>query len=174
MRYNCDTPLTLTIPGTIRSKKNSKRPVTVPSKNRTKIFMQTRRGLQPCRIILLPSAAYVKWEKAARQSVAEQLPRGFALIEGPVWIKALFHVKGRLPDLSGAQESLGDCLEGVIYEDDRQVISWDGSRVIHDKSHPRVEVRVFDASCHPIFQSPTNKYTCERRGGAIVESYYDE
>ena len=123
--------LTLTIPGSIRSKKNSKRPVTIGGKNK------------PRRIVLLPSKAYLKWEKEARQVVKTQLPAGFQLLTGVIEIEALFFCKGVLPDLSGACESLGDCLESVVYLNDKQIKSWDGSRVYRDKEMPRTLVGIF-------------------------------
>lgn len=115
----------ITIPGTVRSKKNSKIPIKV-------------RG----RLFLIPSKAYQKWEKAARVEVVCQLPRGFALLTCPLHIEAIFYFKGNRPDLSGAEESVGDCLEGVVYTNDRLIESWDGSRLFHDLKNPRTEIIV--------------------------------
>jgi hypothetical protein len=35
-------------------------------------------------------------------------------------------------------------MEGVIYENDEQIESWDGSRRIHDKINPRTEIEVME------------------------------
>jgi len=113
----------LTIPGSIRSKKNSKR---VYARGRFKK--------------VLPSKAYEKWEKQARLHV---WGTGKAMIPPlicPISIEAHFYYKGQRPDLSGCLESIGDCLEGILYADDGQIESWDGSRVHHDKARPRTEV----------------------------------
>jgi len=113
----------LTISGSVRSKKNSKIPINV-------------RG----RFMLIPSKAYQKWEKAGRREVFAQLPKGFRLITGAIKITATFYYKGNRPDLSGASESVGDYLEGVVYSNDRLIESWDGSRLYHDKEDPRTEI----------------------------------
>jgi len=112
------------IPGSIRSKKNSKR-----------IFSMGRFKK------VLPSKAYCVWEKQARNqlgmmcNIDPDLP-----LTCPISIEAHFYVKGPLPDLSGACESIGDCLEGMFYANDKQIFSWDGSRVHHDPKRPRTEI----------------------------------
>jgi len=113
----------ITIPGSVRSKKNSKIPINVGG-----------------RIRLIPSKAYRLWEKIGRRDILTQLPKGFNLITEPIEIKAIFYYKGNRPDLSGALESAGDCLEGVVYTNDRLIESWDGSRLYHDKETPRTEL----------------------------------
>jgi Holliday junction resolvase RusA-like endonuclease len=111
----------ITIPGNIRSKKNSKR-----------VFC---RGKYP---VVLPSKPYMQWEKQAQQAARDQFHG--AIIDGPVWVQVVAYCKGVLPDLSGMLESVGDCLEGVIWANDKQIVSWDGSRVIRDKAHQRTEI----------------------------------
>jgi len=127
----------VTLPGNIRSKKNSKRLISIPIKG--------QHG--KTRPMALSSTAYLLWEKAAREAVREQLfyanlsdsefPFGC-----PVSVKAVAYCKGVLPDLSGALESVGDCLQGVIWKDDKQIVSWDGSRVYRDKEYQRTEIEV--------------------------------
>lgn len=98
----------------------------------------------PRRPMILPSKAYKQWEKAARAAVLEQVrDAGLSLpLTADVWVKAVAYCKGRLPDLSGMLESVGDCLEGIIWADDMQIKSWDGSRVVRDKERQRVEVEI--------------------------------
>ena len=111
----------LTIPGSVRIKKNSRRIFRAGSFKKN-----------------LPSKAYCAWEDQAR---AVLWPRAIMPPPaGPVHIEAHFFVKGPLPDLSGALESCGDMLQGLFYQDDRQITSWDGSRVHHDLRNPRTEV----------------------------------
>ena len=120
------TNLRLIIPGSIRSKKNSKIACMIGGKNK------------PRRAIILPSKAHQKWEKEARKFIRE-----FAIIPAltcPVHVEAHFYYKGPRPDLSGCMESIGDCLEGVIWADDGQIVSWDGSRLHYDLKNPRTEV----------------------------------
>lgn len=119
------TNLRLIIPGSIRSKKNSKIACVIGGKNK------------PRRAIILPSKAHQKWEKEARKFIRE-----FAIIPAltcPVHVEAHFYYKGPKPDLSGCMESLADLLQGVLYVDDGQIESWDGSRVFHSKENPRTE-----------------------------------
>ena len=116
------------LPGSIRSKKNSKR-----------IFARGKMKT------VLPSKAYVQWEKDARQCAKIQA-RLDDLIKTSVSVCVTAYYKGQRPDLSGALESIGDALEGVIWENDRQVESWDGSRLIHDLEYPRTEVVIKDFS----------------------------
>jgi len=117
------------LPGSIRSKKNSKRAMIVGGVNK------------PKRAVLLSSKAYLKWENEARWEARIQL-RFTEMLQGPIAIRALFYYKGPRPDLQGAMESLADCLEGICYLDDKQIVSWDGSRLIHDKSNPRTVVEI--------------------------------
>ena len=121
--------ITVTLPGSIRSKKNSKRVIPIGGVNK------------PRRHIIVPSKAYKQWEDAARASACEQM----GLIDptpAPVEVEVTAYYKGPEPDLSGVLESVGDCLEGIVWVNDRQIKSWDGSRVIHDKGNPRTVVRV--------------------------------
>lgn len=88
----------------------------------------------------MPSKAYEKWEKAARLYVWGTGKAMIPPLTCPISIEAHFYFKGQRPDLSGCLESIGDCLEGILYADDAQIESWDGSRVHHDKARPRTEV----------------------------------
>jgi Holliday junction resolvase RusA-like endonuclease len=114
----------ITLPGSIKSKKNSKRIYACGRFKR-----------------VLPSKAYEAWEKEARRC-AKPEGRDVRPLTCPVSVTANIFYKGPKPDLSGCLESIGDALEGVIWEDDGQIISWDGSRLIHDKDNPRTEVIV--------------------------------
>lgn len=134
----------ITIPGTIRIKKNSRR-----------LFQSGKRsGLKTgcgrcksCFPTSLPSVAYKDWEKKARsytvtlpqmQKFPSDWPTGSTI---SVWVMAYY--KGPRPDLSGVLESVGDAFEGILWKNDRQIISWDGrSRLIHDKENPRLELTV--------------------------------
>ena len=119
-------PIVVTLPGSIRSKKNSKR-----------VFKSgpvTR---------VLPSSAYLKWEEAARAAIMQQLfPDQCHKATGPLHVKVIAYYKGQQPDLSGVLESVGDCLEGFLWDNDRQIQSWDGSRLVHDLDNPRTVVEV--------------------------------
>jgi len=119
--------LTVILPGSIRSKKNSKR-----------IY---KRGKFTA---VLPSKAYLEWEKKARAEVSLQWPYDspFTFIEKPVHVNAQIYYKGQQPDLSGCLESIGDAMEAFLWVNDKQIYSWDGSRLYHDKENPRTELIV--------------------------------
>lgn len=132
----------ITLPGSIRSKKNSHKPVTIPSKRETKIKALFKYGWKYAQVLIVPGKAYKKWEKDARAQLMALLPPGRKLLTVPLHIKAIFYYKGNRPDLHGAEESLADCLEGYVYEDDKQIESWDGSRMVWDKADPRIEIEI--------------------------------
>lgn len=117
--------LRLVLPGSIRSKKNSKR---IFSRGRFKT--------------VLPSKAYCTWEKIAREAILEQLESGFQPLSNLLHVVVTAYYKGQQPDLSGVLESVGDCIEGFVWENDKQIMSWDGSRLFHDLSDPHTEVTV--------------------------------
>jgi len=117
--------LHITIPGTIRIKKNSKR-----------IFARGRFKT------VLPSKAYENWERTAMISLKIDGDPIKGLLYCPVHVEAHFYYRGRRPDLSGCLESIGDCLQGFIWADDTLIESWDGSRLHHDLERPRTEVFV--------------------------------
>lgn len=115
--------LKITLPGSIRSKKNSKR-----------IYA---RGPYTK---VLPSRAYTIWEAEARSTMLAMGHR--TLLNGPVSVEAHVYYKGPKPDLSGTLESIGDALEGYVWANDTQIESWDGSRLHHDIENPRTEIIV--------------------------------
>jgi len=117
--------LTLILPDSIRSKKNSKR-IYARGKFKT----------------VLPSKAYIAWEKAARNSVKIQLHANFYPLTFPLHVTVAAFYKGQQPDLSGVLESVGDALEGIVWENDKQIASWDESRLFHDLKNPHTIVVV--------------------------------
>ncbi|HSW62194.1 MAG TPA: RusA family crossover junction endodeoxyribonuclease [Dissulfurispiraceae bacterium] len=117
-----------TLAGSIRSKKNSKRIIVAGSRR-----------------IILPSKAYVAWERQVQLAIARACSHAYQrplLPDGDVHVEAHIYYKGGKPDLSGALESIGDALEGYIWANDSQIVSWDGSRLYHDLKNPRTEVTV--------------------------------
>lgn len=95
----------------------------------------------PKRPIIVSSKAYQGWERAARQEAMTQWREG--VLTCPVSVKVIAYFSGPQPDLSGVLESVGDCLEGIVWENDKQVVSWDGSRLYHDAKTPRTEITVY-------------------------------
>jgi len=114
------------IPGTVRIKKNSRR-----------IFKSKKhKGFEN-----LPSKAYMEWEDMARDYVSALILTRTDYkgpFKGPVHVRVVAYYKGPQPDLSGILESVGDAFEGQLWVNDKNIRSWDGSRLIHDKGNPRL------------------------------------
>jgi len=115
------------------------------------------------RAVLLPSPEFRQWEKSAQISIGEKqdpwcwhpareikgLPAELQpkdpprLISKPIQVncRALFYRDRRVGDAVGFYQGLADLLEarGVV-ENDIQIVSWDGSRLLADPERPRVEV----------------------------------
>lgn len=118
------------IHGSIRSKKNSKR------------IFSTGRFKR-----VLPSKAYEEWENNAHAELWTQKKGTF--FDGPVWVIAKFYYRGPRPDIHGCMESLSDCIEGILIENDSQIESWDQTRIYHDKDHPRTEFEIINFTDEP-------------------------
>ena len=88
-----------------------------------------------------PSPQYVAWAETFTAEVLRQ--RLVLKLSGPLTVRALFYRDRAIGDLTGYLQALGDALQkaGVI-ENDRQILSWDGSRLLKDAAHPRVEVEI--------------------------------
>ena len=116
------------LPGSIRSKKNSKIATIVGGVHK------------PRRAMILPSKAYTAWEKEARHAARQQYRN--APVDDAVHVVAKIYYKGQQPDLSGCLESVGDAMEGVLWMNDKLIMSWDGSRLEKDNANPRTEIEV--------------------------------
>jgi Holliday junction resolvase RusA-like endonuclease len=93
---------------------------------------------------LLPSEAYERWEAAAVPQL--RIARaGRAPIAGDVHVAAVFYRDRAQGDLVNYMQALADTLQkaGVI-QDDRQIVSWDQTRLAKDKEKPRVELRIME------------------------------
>ena len=136
----------LIIPLNVRSKKNSHKLIPIPVKRESSWkFVYKKGGMKNVLPMTVPSDAYIKFDKEFK-SFLKTIEVDKSLFNEKVSIKALFFFKGQRPDLSGSAESLGDLLEGIYYENDRQIESWDGSRVYHisesENDMPRIEIEI--------------------------------
>lgn len=118
-----------TIPGPPRTKKTSNR--LVKFGNRHKI---------------LPSKAFEQWNLATQYILVNARARGLA----PAGTFPISHVMNCCAviyrdalrgDAVGYYQALADALqEAGIVENDRLIVSWDGSRMLKDAKNPRIEV----------------------------------
>ena len=114
---------------------------------------------------VMPSEAYREWFKEAMGSVHQikswARQNGVELpVKGQVWVKAIFYCDtAGVGDLVGYEQGLGDWLQepkidmkknpprmtrdgaGII-TDDKNIASWDGSRVRIDRQNPRIEIEI--------------------------------
>lgn len=111
-------------------------------KNSQQILINKKTG----RPFVSQSSAYKAFEKAALMLIPNEARIG---IDYPVNVKVIFYMQARRRvDLTNCLESIDDVLvkAGVLSDDSREIIaSHDGSRVYHDKSHPRIEVEITHA-----------------------------
>ena len=127
-------PLTMTLYGDPRTKKNSQRPITAESRKGKRYTM------------ILPSAAYEGYEADCLRQITGNHRR---CIDTPVNVKAEYYMATRRQiDLTNLNESIHDILvkARVLMDDNRNIIAGtDGSRVYWDKRNPRVEITITDA-----------------------------
>lgn len=127
-------PLTFTLYGDPRTKKNSQRPITAESRKGKKYTM------------ILPSAAYGDYEADCLRQITGNYRRH---IDTPVNVEARYFMATRRQiDLTNLNEAIHDILvkARVLMDDNRNIIaSTDGSRVFWDKKNPRVEITITDA-----------------------------
>lgn len=127
-------PIKFTISGTPITKKNSQQ-----------IVMNPKTG----RPFIIPSKSYKLYEKQAGWFIKDL--QGLN-ISAPVNVKCLYYMPTkRRVDLLNLQEATDDILVkyGVLEDDNSNiVVSHDGSRVLHDKENPRVEITIsfYDSS----------------------------
>ncbi len=111
-----------TIQGVPRTKKNSAQIV--------------RAGFRPR---LIPSAAFRAWNRLAQTQLMRLRPA--SPIEGGLNCRALFYREALRGDAVGFYQAIADALEEArIIVNDKQLISWDGSRLLKDAINPRIEV----------------------------------
>ena len=116
--------ITLVIPGSPRTKKNSGRIVHAG-------------GLR-----LLPSKAWEQWANQVSPMLrAWALRNRLQPIAYPVNCAAIFYRDADRGDAVGFYQGLADVLEKAgIVENDKFIVSWDGSRLRKDAARPRVEL----------------------------------
>lgn len=131
--------LKLKIPMNMVAKKNRLIPIPVPLK-KGKVSLWQHKG-RYVRVALIPDGKFKSFEKEVQKITLSQLPAGFKPIERPVTLQATFYYKGNEPDTSGCLESIGDALEGIVWENDKYLQRIYGDKV-RDKDNPRIELSV--------------------------------
>jgi Holliday junction resolvase RusA-like endonuclease len=115
------TAVSFFIPGAPRTKKNH--------------GWRTKQGAQ------MPSHAFIEWNRSAQVHLAPVARAIKQPIAVTVNCRALFYRDALRGDAVGYYQALADALEEAgIVENDRLIVSWDGSRLLKDADNPRIEV----------------------------------
>ena len=115
--------LSLIVPGAIRLKNN---PVKV----------RLRKSLKE------HEEAYRKWKTAARIWALYSIDSENLPFKDPCKVEVRIYYSGKRFDLTEGLESIGDCFEGILWFDQKQINSWDGSKMIEDNVYPRLDIRI--------------------------------
>lgn len=109
----------------------------ISKKNSQQIFINRKTG----KPFIMPSQKYKDYEAAAAWFIPKHTK-----ISDPVNIKCLFFMKNRQKcDLTNMLEAIDDIMVrvGLLADDNYTIVqSHDGSRILHDKEHPRTEVYI--------------------------------
>ena len=121
--------------------------ITIPGRPITKKNSQRMILLKNGRRMVRPSAQFEAYQKAAGWAIG---PNRGLMLTGPVNVKAVYFMPTRgCVDLLNLLEATCDILVhyGVLEDDNSRVVaSHDGSRVLYDKEHPRVDIEIAEVS----------------------------
>ena len=109
----------------------------VTKKNSARIVRNRKTGVP----FLLQSKPHEKWVKSAVDQLLGQ--RREHALTVPVTMAAKVYRAKRIGDLGNYLAAVCDALEEAgIVANDRLIQSFDGSRLLHDKENPRVEIQI--------------------------------
>lgn len=141
-------PISFTVPVRPTTKKTSQNIVTfkkmVFDKKQRKMALKTLHSIQP-------SADFLKFERECVLHAAvinsRLIRQGVRLpITSPISIRVLIYREKRIGDHCGFTQAVGDVLKSMdIIIDDRIIDDWDGTRRLHDKAFPRLEIFISPA-----------------------------
>ena len=114
--------------------------IIIPGPPTTKKNSQVARCING-RWVIIQSKVYRAYEKAALGSLGQYRGRRFS---GPVEVTVHYWLKdNRRPDLNNLMAATADILEKAgIIRNDRDIISWDGSRIMGSSPNPRAEITI--------------------------------
>lgn len=91
------------------------------------------------RPVMLPSPEYTAWNDGCGRAAVYD--RTAPAIAHPVNCTAIIYRDRNTGDAVGFYQAIADTLEKLgVVENDRWIVSWDGSRLAKDAENPRVEV----------------------------------
>lgn len=111
---------------------------------------------------VLPSKAFCDWQDAA---LLEAIQTKFSLarfgvrlpITCGVQVRALVFREASIGDAVGFYQAIGDFLQAAgIIANDRQIVHFDGSRLLKDSARPRIEIEIYQALPEQMAMEVTN------------------
>ena len=126
-------PVTFTILGPPATKKTSQRIVRNKRTGRMWVRPSERTDDWTASAVAQLRVAFAKW---ARGWVG-----GHGAVDVPVNVRALIYRARNAGDAVNFYQAIADALEAAgVVENDRLIVSWDGSRLLLDRKNPRVEL----------------------------------
>lgn len=90
---------------------------------------------------IFPSKAFRAWNKEAQKQLMRERP--ITPLACPVNVQADFYRAKSIGDAVGFYQALADALEEArIVENDKWIVSWNGSTLLKDAVCPRIEVTI--------------------------------
>jgi len=86
--------------------------------------------------------AYRKWKTAARIWMLYSIDSENLPFKDPCEVEVCIYYGGKSFDLGEGLDSIGDCFEGILWFDQKQIYSWEGSKLIEDNDNPRLDIRI--------------------------------
>lgn len=93
---------------------------------------------------ILSAKSSVNWE---RKAIEQLLSQAQPCITGTVNCRALIYRERLVGDAVNYYQAIADALQGAgVVQNDRLIVSWDGSRLLKDAHRPRVEIELMATS----------------------------
>lgn len=86
--------------------------------------------------------SYQKWKTAARIWAYYSIELRQYPLNSSCEVEARIYYSGKRPTFSECIESIGDCLQGILWSDLKQIASWGGTKLIKDQVNPRIELAI--------------------------------
>lgn len=126
-------PVRLVLPGAPRTKKTHNRTFDIGPRCGV-----CKRGK---RTVVMPSEQWTEWRDFIVPKIKAALPASWLPISTPVNCEARFYRERDIGDSQGLYQGLADVLqESGVVADDKWIKAWDSSRLLVDRSSPRVEL----------------------------------
>jgi hypothetical protein len=86
--------------------------------------------------------ACMKWRTSARIWALYSIDSREFPFKDACNVEVRIYYDGKRPDLAECLESIGDCFQRILWFDQKQITSWDGSKLIEDDAYPRLDMTI--------------------------------